>query len=222
MCGRFALYADPKTVKSSLHLDEPVDIKPRYNIAPSEDVCAIIDDETKRVARYFHWGLIPFWAKDKKVGYRMINARSETLSEKPAFRHAFKKQRCLIIMSGFFEWREEKNAKQPYYIYPDDKGVLAAAGIWESWEDKQNNETVYSCCIVTTDANEFMQSIHNRMPVILTPDKYDEWLKPGNQNPTQLEKLLQPYPNDDLKCHKVAKSMSNARFKEKEAIQPIK
>lgn len=221
MCGRFALYADPNLIKSKLNLDEPVDVEPRYNIAPSENICVIVDDENKRVARYFHWGLIPFWAKDKKIGYSMINARAETISDKPAFRHAFKKQRCLIVMSGFFEWREIDGRKQPYYIYPDDKTIMICAGIWEQWEDKKNNETINSCAIITTNANEFMQPIHNRMPVILSPDNYDDWLKTDNQDTFELTKLLQPYPKDDLNCHKVTASMSNARYKKKEAVLPL-
>jgi len=221
MCGRFALYADSNTIKSQLKLDELVEIEPRYNIAPSEDIVAIIDDESKRCARYFHWGLIPFWAKDKKVGNRMINARAETITEKPAFRSAFKKQRCLVLMSGFFEWKEIKGSKQPYFIQQKNNSLLTVAGIWERWEDKQNNETLYSCSLITTDANPFMQNIHDRMPVIIKPEQYDEWLNQSNQNTSELQKLLHSYSRDDLKAHQVTASMSNARFKGKEAVQSV-
>lgn len=223
MCGRFSLDADYRQIKSQFKLDELADIEPHYNIAPSEDILAVlIDDDGKRVGRFFHWGLIPFWAKDKKIGNRMINARAEGIKDKAAFRHAFKSQRCLVVMSGFFEWKESgEGRKQPYYIHQDNDLLLGVAGIWERWEDEKNRETIRSCSIITTEANDFMQSLHKRMPVILTQGVYDQWLNPDNQKLSELEDLMQPYPDNDLACHKVTLKMNNARFKSEESIEPV-
>ena len=141
---------------------------------------------------------------------------------KPAFRHAFKSQRCLVVMSGFFEWKESgEGRKQPYYIHQDNDLLLGVAGIWERWEDEENHEVVQSCSIITTEANAFMQSLHKRMPVILTQGVYDQWLNPDNQKVSELENLLQPYPDNDLECCKVTLKMNNERFKSKESIEPV-
>lgn len=221
MCGRFGLDADFKTIKSQFNLEELAEIEPGYNIAPSENILAVVETaEDTRAGRVFHWGLIPFWANDKKIGNRLINARSESVKDKPAFRHAFKNQRCLVVMSGFFEWRCVNGEKQPYYIYAADS-LLAVAALWEVWDNPETKEITYSCCLITTDASRFMRPIHNRMPVLINKSDYGAWLARDNTDTKTLKSLLKPYSGDDLICHKVTKKMNNARFKSKEAIEPV-
>lgn len=222
MCGRFGLDADFKTIKSQFNLEELAEIEPGYNIAPSDTILAVVETaKDRRAGRLFHWGLIPFWAKEQNIGNRLINARAESVKDKPAFRHAFKKQRCLVVMSGFFEWQTRDGKKQPYYIYAEDNRLLAVAALWEAWDNPETKETLYSCCLMTTDANPFMQAIHNRMPVLINEKDYDTWLDADNDDVNTLESLLTPYLEHDLTCHKVTRKMNNVRFKSKEAIEPV-
>lgn len=222
MCGRFALYAAPATIQSKLKLTEPVDIAPNYNITPSSPIIAVIDGDNGFSARYFHWGLIPFWAKDKKNSYRMINARAETLTQKPAFKQAFKTQRCIIVMSGFFEWKTMDGHKQPYFIYPKQDDVFKVAGIWQNWTDKASGEIIESCAIITCEANLFMKAIHHRMPAIIANKDYDNWLAKDNQDTSYLQTLLNDSGQDDLSCHAVTTNMNDARFNDKKIIEPLK
>jgi len=222
MCGRFALDANVKTVKAQFHIDEMMDIEPRFNIAPTEEVLTLFhagENHLKPVMLY--WGLIPFWAKDKTIGQRLINARAETVSQKPAYRAAFKKRRCLVIMSGFFEWRREGERKQPFYFFQKEEQLLAVAAIWEHWQDNNSGESIHSCCLITTNANELMKPIHNRMPVILDEQTQSLWLD-KEPDRRQLQSILRPYPHQDLACYPVTPKMNNARFKDKQAIEPIK
>lgn len=192
MCGRYTLAASPKDVTEHFRLANPYIaslIEPRYNIAPSQDVPVItLPEHTReRALSLMRWGLVPGWAKDIKIGYKLINARAETLSEKPAFRTSFKHRRCLIPATGFYEWRLEQGKKQPYYIHFYHDDVFAFAGLWEYW---RRDGEVYSCAIITTDADEKVGRIHDRMPVIMNPDFYATWLDPEIQDTEALQALL--------------------------------
>jgi putative SOS response-associated peptidase YedK len=181
------------------------DLSPRYNIAPSQSIAAIrvAPEARQREFVRLHWGLIPPWAKDRKIGYSTINARAETVDSKPSFRSAFKKRRCLILADGFYEWQKsEDKKKQPFHIHMKDNRPFAFAGLWERW--KGGGEEIESCTIIVTEGNDVMKPIHDRMPVILDPADYGLWLDPEADNASQLRELLQPYAGDDLEADPVS------------------
>ncbi len=193
MCGRFTLAINPGAIEEYFAVDasgEHTDLSPRYNIAPSQDIAVVVkpDAESDRALTMMRWGLIPHWAKDIKIGYKMINAKGETLTEKPAYRTAYKKRRCLIPATGFYEWQARNGHKQPYYIHRQDEGVLAFAGLWEHWEHE--GQSIYSTTIITTDADNKIRDIHDRMPVILPQSNFEDWLDPYMQEPEILRSLL--------------------------------
>src|SRR5215216_4713323 len=170
MCGRYTLRTPVDTLAEAFEIEEyPSSITPSYNIAPTQEVAAVVEEDEKRKLEMLRWGLIPSWAKDPAIGNKMINARAETVAEKPSFRSAFKVRRCLILADGFYEWQKTDNGKQPYYIKMQDGSPFAFAGLWEIW---QNGEEIRSATIITTDANDLMNEIHHRMPVILPPEDY--------------------------------------------------
>ncbi len=169
----------------------------------------------------FHWGLVPFWAKDISIGNRMINARSESIAEKPSFRNAFKKRRCLILADGFYEWKGEKGHKQPVFITLPDKKPFAFAGLWESWNNKDAEEAVYkSCTIITTRASESIRDIHHRMPVILKAEVYEHWLEPANQNITELEGILKDDICTEFVSYSVSKQVNSTRNNDPSCVEP--
>ncbi|MBA2655422.1 MAG: SOS response-associated peptidase [Tatlockia sp.] len=178
MCGRFALIPDDEIIKTQFAVSEVPPLEPQYNIAPSLTVLAIVKVEHHNHAVLFRWGLIPYWAKDKKIGNSLTNARAETVMEKPAFRKAFQSRRCLMVMSGFFEWQEQGAVKQPYYNKHKNNKLMAIAGLWESWQSANGDEVIQSCCLITTKANELLDPIHHRMPVVLNKDAQALWLNP--------------------------------------------
>jgi putative SOS response-associated peptidase YedK len=204
MCGRFALTSSAETVAEQFSLEQPPLLAPRYNIAPTQPVAAIrLSPHTgKRELALFSWGLIPSWAKDIKMGAKLINARSETVAEKPSFRASFKRRRCLIPADGFYEWKKDGKQKQPMYMHAINGRLWALAGLWETWIGAEGSE-IDSCTILTTTPNELMESIHDRMPVILEPEDYDLWLKPG-PNPDQGLHLLRPYPAEKMHAYPVS------------------
>ncbi len=222
MCGRFTLASDPAALQEAFPgfaLPPTDELRPRYNIAPSQDIAAIANDAENQV-RFFRWGLIPFWAKDEKIGYRMINARAETLAEKPSFRTAYRKQRCLILADGFYEWRSNGCTKTPVYIQMESQEPFAFAGLWEVWSPP-DKEPVYSCTIITTAPNVLLEPIHNRMPVILSPEAYDLWLDPTEQTPDRLSALLAPYPPEEMIAYPVSTLVNNPRNNSPDCIAPI-
>ena len=166
MCGRYVI-KNTQRFKVKFHLDELPLFEPRYNVAPTQSVPAVRAEDIKRELVMMHWGLIPSWAKDAKIGYRLINARADGVATKPSFRSAFKRRRCLILTDGFYEWKKLDEGKQPYFIHMKDDEPFAFAGLWESWHNPDDGEEVISSSIITTDANKLMEPIHNRMPVIL-------------------------------------------------------
>ncbi|MBL8849492.1 MAG: SOS response-associated peptidase [Planctomycetaceae bacterium] len=201
MCGRYTLRATPAELVEIFGLFREPDVRPRYNIAPTQNVLAIRFDEnaTPREPVQLRWGLIPSWSKDARKP--LINARGDTVAVKPAFRSAFKKRRCLIAADGFYEWQALEGRKQPHHIRLRDGRPFAFAGLWERWGD------IESCAIITTEANDLIATIHDRMPVILPPDAWDAWLMPDGGN----TELLRPYPPEEMELHPVSLTVNNPR-----------
>lgn len=222
MCGRFTLTVDPGQLQETFPWVEiPEEILPRYNIAPSQPV-AVVPNDGKNRLDFFNWGLIPFWAKDPKIGNRMINARSETLAEKPSFRGSFKYKRCLVLADGFYEWRKEpgSTAKTPMYIHMKDKKPFAFAGLWDSWQSKDGSE-IRSCTIITTEPNSLVAEIHNRMPVILPAEVYQDWLHEGEYDQSLLSSLLKPYPSEPLEAYPVSRQVNSPQNDSPDIINPL-
>ncbi len=202
---------------------------PRYNIAPTQSVPCVVRYTTggPRQLDLFRWGLVPSWAEDLAIGSRMINARSETVAEKPSFRHAFGSRRCLVISDGYYEWRTEGKTKQPYLIEHADGEVFAMAGLWEeNYKAVKNAETneaasIKTCTILTTAGNEFTRDIHDRMPVILSDNEFDRWLDPANHDTDSLQSLLVSAPNELLRRTPVSKHVGNVRNVDAECAEPI-
>jgi putative SOS response-associated peptidase YedK len=209
MCGRFTQAADGEIIAQVFELPEPPELPRRYNIAPTQNVAAVRAAEgSGRELVQLHWGLIPSWAKERAMGARMINARAETLAEKPAFRSAFRARRCLILADGFYEWQKLGTRKQPYFIGFTDRRPFAFAGLWERWTG-EGSGAVESCTIVTTEANELLAPIHDRMPVILDPDAFASWVDPAEKDTERLAGLLKPYPSGPLQAYPVSMLVNN-------------
>ena len=211
MCGRFTLHTSAgELVRVFQLIKPPTNLANRWNIAPTQQVLAVRQSSDGREPVWMRWGLIPSWAKDAKIGNSLINARAETIAEKPSFRTAFKRRRCLVIADGFYEWSKFEKVKVPYMITLKDRSPFAFAGLWEQWKDA-TGDWIESTTIVTTNPNSLMASIHDRMPLILPRERYDEWLDFGNQDTEQLQKLLVPYPPEEMKFEKVSPVINNAR-----------
>ena len=225
MCGRFTLTHSMEELAEEFELPGHVvksEITPRYNIAPTQTISAILMDvdSTIRTLQRFRWGLVPAWAKDPSIGSRMINARAETLAEKPSFRSAFRARRCLIPADGFYEWKKTNRKKQPYYIQMDDKSLFAFAGLWEHWENADGS-VIDSCTIITTGPNALMADLHNRMPVIVARAHYARWLDPATRNPTELQPILQPYPAEKMTAYPVSTFVNHVMNNEATCIERI-
>lgn len=217
MCGRFTLRTPAKEIASLFDLGDTPDLRPRYNIAPSQEIAAVRSTPARqRELAMLRWGLIPFWADDSKTGYRMINARAETVASKPAFRSAFKKRRCLIVADGYFEWQKTDSKKQPHLIHMKDDSPFAFAGLWEHWQGE--NEEIESCTIIVTEANDVLKPIHDRMPVIVSPGDYDRWLDPETETKA-LESLLKPYRGDDLERYPVSTIVNSPKNDSENCVQ---
>src|SRR5918998_1491873 len=191
MCGRYTLTVPTDKLAAEFGLDEVrADLSPNFNVAPTQSVAVVVAEGGKRRLETLRWGLVPSWADDPEIGSRMINARSETAPEKPSFRSAFRRRRCLIPADGFYEWKRLNGSKQPYYFRIDGGRPFAFAGLWENWN---KDGEIRSCAILTTTANDLVEEVHERMPVILPRDHYDAWLDPGAEE-EELAALLVPYP----------------------------
>ena len=220
MCGRYSLHTHPEVIALYFKLGLMPDITPRYNIAPSTKVLIVRHDPGEgRVADLYRWGLIPGWAKDPAIGNKLANARGETVAEKPSFRSAFKRGRCLIPASGFYEWKTVAGRKQPYYVRPAGADLFAFAGLTERWNGPDG--PVYSCAIITTDANALMRDIHDRMPVILAPEDHTAWLDPANQAIAKLKELLKPCPARMMAAHPVSTRVNTPRNDEPALVEPL-
>lgn len=222
MCGRFTLTADPNDLRKAFPwLNIPETMSARYNIAPTQPV-AVVPNDGKNQLDFYVWGLIPFWSKDPSIGSRMINARSETLAEKPAFKAAFRRRRCLIPASGFYEWKTPKDQKTKIPMYIQMKGgkPFGFAGLWERWESPDGSE-ILSCTIITTQSNELLRGIHDRMPVILSPQSIPLWLDPHEQPSQELNKLLKPYPAEEMITFPVSRMVNKPENDYPGLIQPV-
>jgi len=223
MCGRYKLTTKPQVLASHFALDEvPLDIPPRFNVAPTQQMPVIRQLGERRHLDMMRWGLVPSWAKDLKSGYRLINARAETVDTKPAFRSAFRHRRCLVPADGFYEWKKEDGPKQPYWIGLRDGKLFAFAGLWERMVNRDTEEVVESFTIIVTEANQVVRPIHDRMPVILPPAAYSQWLDPGEQHPQHLKKFLLPYPNDEIIASAISREVNNPRNDYAELLHPVK
>lgn len=204
MCGRFALIVDASVLADVFDVDPPQDLKPRFNIAPTQNVPVVRSgDRGERECSMLRWGLVPSWAKEEKIGARMINARSETAAEKPSFRSAVKTRRCLVPTSGFYEWVKGPDGKQPHFIHFADARLFAFAGLWERWS-KGEHGTLETFTILTTTPNGLMAELHDRMPVILPPGAFAEWLDPNPLPPERLHELMAPHPADGMEAYPVS------------------
>lgn len=220
MCGRFSLISSASAIKLEFGLSYLEELTPRYNIAPGQEVLFLCSPEPGEPLQpiWLRWGLIPHWAKDRSIGNRLANARGETVAEKPAFRQAFRARRGLMIMSGFFEWTAGI-IKQPYYFKPANDNLLAIAAIWESWQSSEG-EVIRSCCLITTEANNEMQGIHNRMPVILDPEGQSIWVNHSSFDMDKLRALIKP-ASMHLEHYPVTRQMNVARFNNLQAVLPL-
>lgn len=221
MCGRYVLKAALPEIARMLGMDVDLALEPRYNIAPTSSVpaCRVEEPDNKQLA-LMHWGLIPPWAKKLDSSYRMINARAETIAEKPAFRSAFRHRRCLIPADGYYEWKSVQGRKQPYYFSMKDGNPFCFAGLWERWQPA-DGAPMESCTIITTSANAVGAEIHHRMPVILSQDNYAPWLDPQTTESSQLLPLLQPFSPQAMSVYPVSTLVNNARVDEPRCITPL-
>lgn len=224
MCGRFAQTQSGEAIAQAFQLSVMPAVTPRYNITPSQSV-SVVTQSRGAGDRQHHakqWGLIPGWSKEASIGHKLINARAETVAEKPAFRSAFQKRRCLIVADGFYEWQKPSGqAKQPYLIQLKSGSLFAFAGLWERWRSPATKEPVFSCTILTTAANATVSFIHHRMPVILSPDDYDCWLDPTHYNRGELEALLTPYDAERMAAIAISTRVNNPSHDDPAVQAPI-
>ncbi len=213
--------APASTVADEFQVLDAPPLAPRFNIAPTQPVAAVrlVPESGQRQLAFLKWGLVPAWAKDRTIGNRLINARAESVAEKPAFRAAFRRRRCLVVADGFYEWQRSGARKQPYFIRLRDDRPFAIAGLWESWEGPAHS-ALETCTLITTGPNELMEPIHNRMPVILARDDYDRWLDPAIQEPDALCPLLRPYPTSAMLALPVSPHVNNPRNDDPKCIAP--
>src|SRR5262245_35683175 len=209
MCGRFARIVSDRTLRERYRLEKMAQLRDGYNIAPQQSIGAVRTTEGVRELVLLKWGLIPSWSKDAKIAYKLTNARAETVAEKPSFRSAFKQRRCIIPASGFFEWKREAKQKQPFYIHPRDEELFSFAGLWESWHDPEG-EIIESCAVITTEANELMRTIHDRMPVMLDTEAELVWLDP-HAPVEHLRSSLVPFASERMEAYPVDPYVNNAK-----------
>lgn len=233
MCGRFtlkqpaeaiaAVLASASSSKQTFDVEKLPELSAQYNIAPTQMVATVLSnaESDKREFHFLRWGLIPSWAKDMSMGAKLINARAETVAEKPAFRSAFKHRRCLVLADGFYEWQRIDGKKQPFYFGLQDGQPFCFAGLWEQWESPEK-EKVVSCTILTTVANEVLKPIHDRMPVVLDKKYYDLWLDPQVQKPESLKELLHPYPASAMTAYPVSTLVNNPKYNNADCINSIR
>jgi putative SOS response-associated peptidase YedK len=223
MCGRFERSSSIEIIIRDFRINKTsVEITPSYNIAPSQNVLIIrLDEEEKRQLESCRWGFLPSWAKDPALAHKMINARTETVATKPAFRSAFKRQRCLVVADGFYEWQKKEHGKVPFYIHLKSGRPFAFAGLYSHWTPEEGAESICTCTVITTEANELLEPIHNRMPVIIPRDKEDLWLNPDEQDQDVLLGLLKPYPSEEMEMHEVSAKVNYPKYNSPDAIKPV-
>ncbi len=221
MCGRYSISTPAEELAGHFDAQLPeVEVSPVYNAAPSQNLMVIPNQEGPRKVHLFRWGLIPFWAKSEDIGYKMINARAESLMTKPAFKAAFKKRRCLVLADGFYEWQKTKSGKVPHRICLTNNQPFAFAGLWEQWKEPETDKTLESFTIITTEANEAVKPLHERMPVILPDDVKESWLA-NDLSIEDYQSLLQPYPYQ-LAIYQVSKKVNTPKNNDPSVIEPVK
>ncbi|MBK5102695.1 MAG: SOS response-associated peptidase [Burkholderiales bacterium] len=220
MCGRYNIITDAQALFDAFQVQVELRASPlaRYNVAPATDQLVILNEGAQRVARWHHWGLIPHWARDKAIGYKTINARGESVATKPAFRAALRQRRCLVPATGFYEWKLQAGGKQPYLIKLGSGELFSFAGLWETWAGPEGE--LRSFTIVTTEPNELMARIHDRMPVIIPRRQYARWLDPALQDPAQIQTMIASYPATELRAIPIGRQIGNARNQGPELIAP--
>lgn len=217
MCGRFALYSSFQAIKDYADiLNEIEQLNANYNVTPGQEIPIIHKNNNKNVLKYCKWGLIPFWVKDEKIGYNLINTRCETIAEKPSFKYAFQKRRCLIPANGFYEWK--KSDKQPFYIRLKSRELFTFAGIWEIWKSP-SGKPIYSCSIITTSPTNSIKEIHHRMPVILSKEQENIWLNDNSK--ADLQDLLQPYSNNEIQIYAISRDVNSVKNNYPELIEAM-
>ena len=222
MCGRYVLSAPGEVLAELFELPAPVELAARYNIAPTQAVPIVrAAGESVRELAFAQWGLVPHWAKERAIGNRLINARGETLAEKPSYRDAFKRRRCLIPATGFYEWKKVEGGKQPYLLRLRDGAPFGFAGLWSAWRDRESGETLESCAIVTTSPNPLAATVHDRMPVILPRERHALWLDSGTADPEALSPLLVPYPEEEMEALPVSTRVNNPRNDDPSLVEPL-
>ena len=221
MCGRYTLSTSVESLAEEFGIAGPLpELQPSYNVAPTQEVPAVVaGGGGERRLEMLRWGLIPSWADDPGIGARMINARSETVAEKPSFRRAFKERRCLIPADGFYEWQKTNGGKQPYYLRMKSGRPFAFAGLWESWNGDGNE--IRSCTILTTNPNNIAREVHDRMPVILPPEVYEIWLDPDVREKEHLLSLLAPYPPGDMEAYPVSRRVNSPSNNEPSCVESV-
>lgn len=222
MCGRFAFYSAHESIARLFGVADAPEVEPHWNIAPTQFVPAVrARAGGERRLALLYWGLVPYWAEDKAIGARMINARGETLRDKTSFREAYRKRRCLVLADGYYEWQRSGAVKQPYFIHLASGEPFGMAGLWESWRDRASGERLESCTIVTTQPAASIAHLHDRMPVILPSAAHGEWLDPGNEDVVRLDRLLVPCDAASIAARPVSPRVNNARNEGEELIEPV-
>ncbi len=222
MCGRFEIHSSLEIIAKIFDLDQDglaADLRQNYNVAPTNDVPIVRGGEARRLS-LCRWGFVPSWSKDLSTGYKMINARAESVAEKPSFRQAFARQRCLVIADGFFEWRKEGKLKRPVYVRMRSREPFGFAGLYNVWTSLEG-EQVCTCTIITTSANDLLAAVHDRMPVIAARDRHTLWLDPAVSDPAELAMVLKPYPSGEMEYYDVAPKMNSPRHNSPENIAPL-
>ena len=220
MCGRYTIYTDLTQLAERFGFDAgDIDLEPSYNVAPTQSVLTVVRNGRTH-AESMRWGLIPSWAKDMSIGSRMINARAETVAEKPSFRAALMRRRCLVIADGFYEWQKTGDKKRPMRIAMNNGRPFAFAGLWEVWKSP-DSQLVKSCTIITTSANDRLQSVHSRMPVVLTPDAEELWLDSSVEDAAVLAQVLTPYTMEDLQAYEVSSLVNSPKNNAPELVMPV-
>ncbi len=223
MCGRFVQAQSAGAYAEYFGVDEikTESLAPSYNVAPTDSVYAIADHGGARQLGTFSWGLLPFWAKDRKMAARNINARAETAATKPAFRDSFASKRCLIPADGFYEWQPKAKGKLPHYIFSSGREPLALAGLWASWKDPETGERLRTCTILTGEPNDLVRAVHDRMPVIIAPEHWSAWLDTANTDQAELQATLGVYPSGELAMHAVSTLVNKVQNNVPELIAPL-